>query len=138
MFSLPGCVMMIMPYEQQVTPVYYGQIIDRETGMPVADVDVEVVVLHPDPGIRMKHRTSAQSDKDGNYAVVVTASMSVADSVLGTVTGLYCGGHVTFNHPGHETFSYETREPKGREARGGVCAGERFHKDVSLVRTASN
>ena len=135
---LSSCALVILPHEQQVTPVYYGRILDAETGMPIAGVVVEVEALQPNSNTEIKRHASTQSDKDGNYEVGVAANLSLLGTILDTVTGPYCGGHVTFIHPGFETQSFETNVHTGRERPGGVCAGERHQRSVSLVKATSN
>jgi hypothetical protein len=135
---LSGCMLMILPHEQQVTPAYYGQIVDRDTGTPIADVVVEVEAPRLALGTETKLHVSTQSDKDGNYAAGVKDNVSLLGTILDPTSGPYCRGHVTFSHPEYETLSFDTNVPKGREDPGGVCANERYQKDVSLIRATSN
>jgi len=103
---LAGCVAVPIPHDRQITPLFYGRVIDAKTHAPLENVSITLKSLWKKPETHQVWAVKSKTDKNGNYEIKITENVIWYVLWFGPAEG-YCGGQITFEKPG-----YKTNEPK--------------------------
>lgn len=130
---LSSCIILPVPHDRAISPVFFGQVKDKETGLPVKNATISVsahlLSLSKDTTVPT---VSTTTDENGFYRAGVTKHENWFVLFVGPAEGT-CGGTVTVAHNDYEQFSYEVSQFRGA-AVNGMCTGFEIERNVSLKK----
>lgn len=127
---LSSCIMVPVPHDRPVSPVFYGQVRDEATGLPVKGATLRVFAyVNGAEG----PTATAQTDESGHFEVgAVERSNSYTVLLLAPAEG-QCSGTLVVSHPEYKVRFVEVSEFRSANVNG-VCTGLKVKRDVSLKR----
>jgi hypothetical protein len=135
--SLSGCVILPIPHNRRMTPLYHRTVVAADDGRPLPAVSVKAESRVPGSHTHEAFEALTQSDEEGHYQVAaVRHSNWFFVWFLSPFEGP-CDGMLTFSHPRYETLVYESTVFSAANIDG-VCTGVKHEKNVRLKKRTSN
>ena len=130
---LAGCVAVPIPHDRQVTPLYYGKVVDAKTLSPIENVTITLRSLRKNPDTNQALSVKTKTDKNGQYKIKITESAIWYVIWIGPAEGL-CGGKLIFEKPGYKTHEHQSKKFGAAVLDGSPCTMISQQYDVSLEK----